>query len=58
MNNADGMAEKLITSAKSLAIKNKNGDFIIPPAQRQILRETAEALGQNYALEHACLKYV
>ena len=48
MNNADGMAEKLITSAKSLAIKNKNGDFIIPPAQRQILRETAEALGQNY----------
>jgi len=36
MNNADGMAEKLITSAKSLAIKNKNGDFIIPPAQRQI----------------------
>jgi hypothetical protein len=48
MNNADGMAEKLITSAKSLAIKNKNGDFIIPPAQRQILREVAEALGQNY----------
>lgn len=48
MNNADGMAEKLINSAKSLAIKNKNGDFIIPPAQRQILRETAEALGQNY----------
>jgi hypothetical protein len=48
MNNADGMAEKLINSAKSLAIKNKNGDFIIPPAQRQILKETAEALGQNY----------
>jgi hypothetical protein len=48
MNNADGMAEKLIKSAKDLAVKNKNGEFIIPPAQRQILREQAEALGQNY----------
>jgi hypothetical protein len=48
MNNADGMAEKLIASAKDLAVKNKNGEFIIPPAQRQILREQAEALGQNY----------
>jgi len=48
MNNADGMAEKLIDSAKNLAVKNKNGEFIIPPAQRQILREQAEALGQNY----------
>jgi hypothetical protein len=48
MNNADGMAEKLINSAKGLAIKNKNGDFIIPPAQRQILKEVAESLGQNY----------
>ena len=48
MNNADGMAEKLIASAKNLAVKNKNGEFIIPPAQRQILREQAEALGQNY----------
>jgi hypothetical protein len=48
MNNADGMAEKLIDSAKNLAVKNKNGEFIIPPAQRQILREQAEALGQDY----------
>lgn len=48
MNNADGMAEKLIASAKDLAVKNKNGEFIIPPAQRQILREQAEALGQDY----------
>jgi hypothetical protein len=48
MNNADGMAEKLINAAKGLAIKNKNGDFIIPPAQRQILKEVAESLGQNY----------
>lgn len=48
MNNADGMAEKLIDSAKDLAVKNKNGEFIIPPAQRQILREQAEALGQNF----------
>ena len=48
MNNADGMAEKLIDSAKNLAIKNKNNQFIIPPAQRQILKEQAEALGQNY----------
>jgi len=48
MNNADGMAEKLIASAKNLAVKNKNGEFIIPPAQRQILREQAEALGQDY----------
>ena len=48
MNNADGMAEKLIDSAKNLAVKNKNGEFIIPPAQRQILKEQAEALNQNY----------
>jgi hypothetical protein len=48
MTNADGMAEKLIASAKDLAVKNKNGEFIIPPAQRQILREQAEALGQDY----------
>jgi hypothetical protein len=47
MNNADGMAEKLINSAKNLAKKTKNG-FEIPAQQRQILRETAEALGQNY----------
>lgn len=47
MNNADGMAEKLINSAKNLARKTSNG-FEIPAGQRQILRETAEALGQNY----------
>jgi len=48
MNNADGMAEKLIDSARNLAVKNKNNQFIIPPAQRQILKEQAEALGQNF----------
>lgn len=48
MNNADGMAERLINSAKNIATKNKNGQFIIPPAERQILREQVEALGQNY----------
>ncbi len=48
MTNADGMAEKLINSARDLAVKNKEGEFIIPPAQRQILREQAEALNQNF----------
>jgi hypothetical protein len=49
MNDADGMSERLMDSVKNLAVKNKNGEFIIPPAQRQILKEQMEALGQNYA---------
>jgi hypothetical protein len=48
MTNADGMAERLIASAKNIAVETKKGVFIIPPAQRQILMEQAEALGQNY----------
>jgi len=47
MNNADGMAEKLIGAAKNLAVRNKNGMFEIPPAQRQIIKEVLEALGQS-----------
>jgi len=47
MNDADGMSERLIKSAANLAEKNSKGEFVIPPAQRQILREVADALGQN-----------
>ncbi len=47
MNDADGMAEKLINATKNLAIKTKDGIFEIPPAQRQIIRETLDALGQG-----------
>jgi hypothetical protein len=47
MTNADGMAEKMISAAKNLAVKNKNGMFEIPPAQRQILRDVLDALGQS-----------
>ena len=48
MNNADGMAEKLINSAKNLVTQNKNGEFVMPAEQRQIIKDVADVFGQNY----------